>query len=306
MVMKGNIKMDLENKAIERLRMASEMSLHHYGLPLICTYSGGKDSDVMLELFKRSGIPFEVYNSHTTADAPQTVYHIREVFRKLELQGIKCDIDYHRQKNGIAITMWNLIPRKLLPPTRIMRYCCSELKESGCRNRIIATGVRWGESISRRNRESFEVIGSTKKGKVLVSDSKMLLSDNDDRRKLFERCEMKAKTVVNPLIDWLDNDIWEFINQEHVEVNKLYRCGYERVGCIGCPMAGKKKRKKEFSDFPAYKVAYINAFEKMLGVRKKKGLETKWGTGEEVFLWWIEDKNIPGQMSITEYLEMQG
>lgn len=70
--------MDKEQKAIERIKMASEMSLQHYGRPLVCTYSGGKDSDVMLELFKRSGIPFEVHNSHTTADAPQTVYHSTE------------------------------------------------------------------------------------------------------------------------------------------------------------------------------------------------------------------------------------
>lgn len=57
--------MDKEKKAIERIRMASNMSLHHYGKPLVCTYSGGKDSDVMLELFRRSGIPFEVHHSHT-------------------------------------------------------------------------------------------------------------------------------------------------------------------------------------------------------------------------------------------------
>ena len=81
--------MDLEHKAIERIKMASEMSLQHYKKPLVCTYSGGKDSDVMLELFKRSGIQFEVHHSHTTADAPPTVYHIRKVFRELELIGIK-------------------------------------------------------------------------------------------------------------------------------------------------------------------------------------------------------------------------
>ena len=62
--------MDKEHTAIERIKLASEMSLRHYGKPLVCTYSGGKDSEVMLELFKRSGIPFEVHNSHTTADAP--------------------------------------------------------------------------------------------------------------------------------------------------------------------------------------------------------------------------------------------
>lgn len=76
--------MDLEQKAIERIKIASEMSLSYYGKPLVCTYSGGKDSDVMLELFKRSGIPFEVHNSHTTVDAPQTVYHTRKKFKELE------------------------------------------------------------------------------------------------------------------------------------------------------------------------------------------------------------------------------
>ena len=78
--------MDLEQKAIKRIQVASEMSLYHYGKPLVCTYSGGKDSDVMLELFRRGGIPFEVHNSHTTADAPQTVRHIRGVFKKLEVE----------------------------------------------------------------------------------------------------------------------------------------------------------------------------------------------------------------------------
>lgn len=87
--------MDREQKSIERIKTASEMSLGYYGLPLVCTYSGGKDSDVMLQLFRRSGVPFEVHHSHTTADAPQTVYHIRKVFRQLELEGIKCTIDYH-------------------------------------------------------------------------------------------------------------------------------------------------------------------------------------------------------------------
>lgn len=76
--------MDLEQKAIERIKTASEMSLEYYKQPLICTYSGGKDSDVLLELFKRSGVPFEVQHSHTTADAPQTVWHVRDNFKKLE------------------------------------------------------------------------------------------------------------------------------------------------------------------------------------------------------------------------------
>lgn len=291
--------MDKEQKSIERIKMASEMSLHHYGKPLICTYSGGKDSDVILELFKRSGIPFEVHNSHTTADAPQTVYHIGEVLKKLELQGIKCEIEMPTYK-GKPTSMWRLIPQKLMPPTRMVRYCCSVLKETGCANRYIATGVRWDESTQRATRTEFEKIGRTKSDKELFS-SLMLMNDNDKRRRMTELCMQKNKMVVNPIIDWTHSDIWQYIESEYIEVCDLYKRGYDRVGCIGCPMAGKK-RYKEFTDFPEYKKLYIHAFDRMLEERKRRGKECKWKTGEEVFLWWMEDENIPGQMSIEDFL----
>lgn len=54
-VYRASEKMDKEKKAIERIKMASEMSLYHYGRPLVCTYSGGKDSDVMLEILSDPG-----------------------------------------------------------------------------------------------------------------------------------------------------------------------------------------------------------------------------------------------------------
>lgn len=64
------MRVDLIEKSIERLKNASEMSLYYYGKPLVCEYSGGKDSDVQLKLFELSGIPYEIHNSHTTVDAP--------------------------------------------------------------------------------------------------------------------------------------------------------------------------------------------------------------------------------------------
>lgn len=287
-------KMDLEHKAIERIKMASEMSLHHYGKPLVCTYSGGKDSDVMLELFKRSGVPFEVHNSHTTADAPQTVYHIRNVFHDLELKGIEANIEYPTFM-GSRTSMWRLIQYKLVPPTRMIRYCCSVLKETGCKNRYIATGVRWDESTKRKSREEFEKIGKTVADKENFT-TVMLMNDNDASRRMTELCMQQNKMVVNPIIDWRHSDIWEYITQEHIETCELYKCGYDRVGCIGCPMAGKK-RYREFADFPKYKQMYIHAFERMLRERENRGLENlAWSTGEEVFLWWMEDQNVPGQM----------
>lgn len=72
--------MDKEQLAIARLQDAARLSEHRYKKPLMVTYSGGKDSQVLVALAERAGINFEVVNSHTTADAPETVYFIREQF----------------------------------------------------------------------------------------------------------------------------------------------------------------------------------------------------------------------------------
>lgn len=282
--------MDLEQKSIERIRTASDMSLHYYKKPLVCTYSGGKDSDVMLELFIRSQVHFEVVNSHTTADAPQTVRHIRERFRQLEEQGIKCTT--HMPEYSI----WQLIPKRKYPPTRTQRYCCEILKENTVKNRFVATGVRWAESTKRTNRKEIEPRGKKEAEKI------MALSDNDRKRALTERCEIKADMICNPILDWPDRDIWEFYWGECKLHNPLYGMGYTRVGCIGCPMAGKN-RWKEFADFPKYKDAYIRAFGRMLEAIHAAGKATKWHSAEDVFLWWMEDDNIPGQMELEEFLE---
>ena len=149
-------------KAQKALRLAADMSKTYYGEPLIVTYSGGKDSDVMLDLAESclKSDEFEVLNSHTTVDAPETVRHIRETFKRLNDKGIKTRIDYHVQEDGTRLTMWNLIPKKLMPPTRIVRYCCQVLKETGTPNRLCALGVRAAESTKRQGRDTFSTRGA--------------------------------------------------------------------------------------------------------------------------------------------------
>lgn len=276
--------MDLEKTAIERLKLASEMSLTYYEQPLIVTYSGGKDSDVCLELAKRAGIPFEVQHSHTTADAPETVHHIRQKFKGLDETGIKCSIT-HPYYKGQRVSMWSLIPIKLMPPTQLVRYCCDVLKEQDGKNRMITTGVRWSESTKRANgRSIYETIAKRRENKIVLSN------DNDDTRQLFENCSLKAKRVVNPIIDWTDSDVWKFINAEKVCTNPLYQCGFDRVGCVGCPMAGRK-RYSDFRRYPKYKQMYINAFDRVVLARKAAGKanEGQWSTGYGMFKWWMRE-----------------
>lgn len=111
----------------------------------------------------------------------------------------------------------------------------------------------------------------------------------------------EEKMVVNPIIDWTHSDVWEYIRSERIKICDLYEMGYERVGCIGCPLAGKR-RWKEFADYPKFKEAYIRAFDRMLLERKKAGLARRWECGDDVFDWWMESENIKGQMHIEDYL----
>lgn len=102
--------------------------------------------------------------------------------------------------------------------------------------------------------------------------------------------------MINPLIDWDDEFLWWYIAHENICINPLYGCGQDRVGCIGCPMAGNQ-RWQQFERYPKHKDAYIRAFEKMIESRKQKKLEIRpeWKTGKKVFKWWMEDKNMDGQ-----------
>ncbi len=272
------------------------MSFALYGSPLVVTDSGGKDSCVCREIVRRAGIPYEVQHNLTTADAPQTIYYVRETFRKLEEQGVSCRVNYPVYK-GERVTMWTLIPLKKFPPTRLQRYCCQVLKESTCRDRFITTGVRWAESIKRKNnRGVYENFTANPEKKIILNN------DNDDDRRLFESCALKGKRICNPIVDWTDRDVWDYIRSERLPMNPLYEMGFYRVGCIGCPMAGKTQW-REFALFPTYRHAYTKAFERMLDVIHGCGGKTKWRTAEEVFSWWMEDFQVEGQMSLTDFEE---
>lgn len=291
--------MDLEQRSIERIKLAALMSEQYYDAPLICTYSGGKDSDVMLELFKRSGVDFTVTSCHTTVDAPQTVYHIREKFKELEEQGIKSIITYPLFKEK-RTSMWALIEQKGAP-TRMHRWCCQIFKETNSSNKMVATGVRWEESTKRAARKEYEALGKTSKEcQSATYEDIILANDNVNKRQIIERCELKGAVVANPIIDWKNKDIWEFIRSEKIKYNPLYDMGYSRVGCIGCPMSSYSKRCKEFSDFPKYRDNYIKAFDRFINKKEKEGSISRYKTAQEMFDWWMEDPKMQGQISLFE------
>jgi phosphoadenosine phosphosulfate reductase len=123
----------------------------------------------------------------------------------------------------------------------------------------------------------------------------VLNTDNDDSRRAVEFCYRTWKTLVNPIIDWDDAEVWEYLNEWiNVPHCSLYDEGFKRIGCIGCPMGGRTQMLKEFARWPKYKQAYIRACERScehLTDSKVKVLETYQGEtdGEKVFNWWIQE-----------------
>jgi phosphoadenosine phosphosulfate reductase len=88
----------------------------------LLAFSGGKDSVVLKALADMSGVKYTAHYNVTSVDPPELVRFIREKYPDVAWE-------YPRYNDGKRITMWNLIPRKYLPPTRVVRYCCSNLKE---------------------------------------------------------------------------------------------------------------------------------------------------------------------------------
>lgn len=76
------------DQSILLLREFEAIALHRHPLGYVVGYSGGKDSDVMIELFKAAGVKFHIIHNHTTLDAPETVYYIRKKFAEFEGGGV--------------------------------------------------------------------------------------------------------------------------------------------------------------------------------------------------------------------------
>jgi phosphoadenosine phosphosulfate reductase len=171
--------------------------------------------------------------------------------------------------------MWKLI-EKYGFPTRHIRFCCERLKEVAGQNAYCILGIRWAESIRRKKGRAIHEIA----GRVMMTNN-----DNEATRRMNENCMKKNKFMLNPIIDWSDNEVWEYIHERVLPYNPLYDSGHKRVGCIGCPM---RNNKKELEDNPKWAALYKKSAFKFLqkphpnhGQGNKKDIDT-------YYQWWID------------------
>lgn len=251
-------------------------------------YSGGKDSDVLVHLYKRAGVKFCIVHNHTTLDMPETIYHIRRKFYEWELQGIPCKI-YYPETN-----FWSLCLKKKILPQRQIRFCCAVLKEAQIpelKNSIRSFGVRKAESKKRMLlRDSIET-----RNKADYSDQQRFHFDNTEQVKAIGACYRNNYFIVNPLAYWSDEYLWDYIEGERLQINPLYSCGFNRIDCIGCPMAGREGRQKEFERYPKFRERFIKLCNDIIAIRNSLHSNKKFfKSGTEYFEWWINsEKSTP-------------
>ena len=204
-------------------------------------YSGGKDSDVILELAKMATVKYKAHYNVTTIDPPELVRYIKKehpevIFKKPEMHFLTC-----------------MIEKKHFPPLRHQRWCCEIYKE-GSGNGYIITGIRAEESPRRRKRKIIEHCykGGQKKGH-------------------------EPKIYIHPIFDWSTEDVWEFHKLRNIKHCNLYDKGKKRLGCLFCPMAKQSERTQDCIDYPKYLKIFKKAFNKLYEKRKDKMYRFKSG-----------------------------
>ena len=272
-------KRDKVQTAIDRLRTFEPKEGYYVA------DSGGKDSSCVVKLCEMAGVKFDAHYNATTIDPPQLVRFIRQHHPETKIEKPE-------------YTMRELIIKKQYPPTRLMRYCCAELKETRGKGRVVVTGVRWAESLNRRKKRGLVNIDGEKARKIAdelgaehwaARFGIVLSTDNGVSRRMVEMCYRTHKTLVNPIIDWTDEDVWEFVRLYNVPYCELYDCGFKRLGCVACPPGGYASMQRDLEFFPQFKSFYIRTFDEMLDARRKAGksINRHWTDGESVLRWGV-------------------
>lgn len=226
-------------------------------------FSGGKDSQALYHVTQLAGVAFQAHFSPTSVDPPQVIRFIKTNYQDVEFE-------------KIDKSMYQVAKEMGMVPTMKLRWCCAKFKESAGAGKVTLTGVRHAESVKRAKRKAVEVTGHKFAGEIdeffkwsaekIAKKVKNLNQDEFSRDKEKEvRCiNGKDSIIVNPIIEWTDADVWDFLNKV-VEVPhcELYDPPYNRrrIGCILCPMSSRATKLRDIELYPYVKDKWLDVFE---------------------------------------------
>lgn len=217
--------------------------------PVEIAYSGGKDSDVILQLAKEAGINYRAIYRNTTIDPPGTINHAKQM---------GCEIIQPRK-----YTFRQLIMKKGLP-SRFRRFCCEELKEYKVSDKCVM-GVRKAESTARMKRYQ------------------------EPTQCRFYGSKKEHVEAVYPILEWTNEDVVEFLTDRGIKVHPLYYRDdgtidpKRRLGCMCCPLASRGQRIEEFKKYPGMVKLYIKAYQEFLNTHPNSSACKRHGDAIEGF-----------------------
>ena len=231
---------EIEQTAIERIQKFAKLA-EKMNFEVRLGFSGGKDSQVVYDLCKRSGIKFRTFFNHTF-ESPITLRFIREHYP---------EVIWRREYKYGFIENIRKVHKGLLPTIQIA-YCCDNYKHNPKYvDDCSVVGVRKQESQKRRTRTTLSFKNKTAKKKMSETVGEYFK----------ENCQsIGTASVIQllPIVDWSHDDVWNYIHLHNLPINPEYNKS-NRVGCIVCPKANFSSNYIGLMKYPRLIDAFISA-----------------------------------------------
>lgn len=229
-------------------------------------FSGGKDSQCLYHMAKLAGVQFQAHMNLTSVDPPEVIRFVRKQYP---------DVLLAKPHDSI----YNVAIRKKILPTRRVRWCCEEYKEMAGAGKVTLIGIRKAESVRRAKRNEVEInnrsfsgtldeLEDYRKQKTAKAKQRKAQKNgegvtivNADGERVLGCIRGKESLLISPIIEWTDKEVWLFLNTLGIAHCELYDQGFNRIGCIICPMSSPKQQAKAMMRWPHVKRNWIKAIK---------------------------------------------
>ena len=258
--------------SIKVIRKAERLALTMNPDGFWLAFSGGKDSQVLYHLALMAGVKFKAHMKLTSIDPPEVIRFVRGNYPEVEMIKPKMSI-------------YDMAMHKKILPTRMLRWCCAEYKETAGAGHVTLLGIRKTESANRSKRETVEKIDKNPKNRKQWNFDQF-----SQHEETMVQCmgNGKERITVSPILEWTHSDVWEFLNGLNIKHCSLYDRGYTRIGCICCPMSSRNQKMREINDYPHVRRNWIKTFEYLRNNVFKKA---QYKSAEDMFDWWISGES---------------